>query len=87
MKSGEFFRAAKRSGLWPEAEAVHHSAISKARKKVHWHIFRDILNDAVRLAYERWPQDPRFAWHSMSVYGIDGSKYRPSCHSRDPGRV
>ena len=56
VKSGEFFRAAKRSGLWPEAEAVHHSAISKARKEVHWHIFRDILNDAVRLAYSAGPK-------------------------------
>lgn len=75
VKSGEFFRAAKRSGLWPEAEAVHHSAVSRARKKVHWHVLRDILNDAVRLAYDCWPQDPRFAWHGLSVYGVDGSKF------------
>ncbi len=75
MKSGEFFRAAKRSDLWPEAEAVHHSAISKARKKVHWRVFQDILNDAVELANECWPKDPRFEWHGMSVYAVDGSKY------------
>lgn len=75
VKSGEFFRAAKRSGLWPEAEAVHHSALTKARKKVSWHVLRDILNDAVKLAYEVWPQDPRFAWHGMSVFAFDGSKY------------
>lgn len=75
VKSGEFFRAAKRSGLWPEAEAVHHSALSKARNKLHWHIFRDILNDAVTLAYECWPQDPRFSWRGMSVCAVDGSKY------------
>ena len=75
VKSGEFFRAAKRSGLWPEAEAVHHSALSKARQKVHWHVFQDMLNDAVTLAYECWPQDPRFSWHGMSVCAMDGSKY------------
>jgi len=75
VKSGEFFRAAKRSGLWPHAEAVHHSAVSKARKKVHWHAFRDIFNDAVTLAYECWPEDPSFSWHAMSVYGVDASKF------------
>lgn len=75
IKSGEFFRAARRSGLWPEAEAVHRSAVTKARRKVHWCVLRDILNDAVSLAYECWPEDPKFVWHGMSVYGIDGSKY------------
>lgn len=75
VKSGEFFRAARRSGLWPEAEAVHHSAVSKARKKVPWHVFRDILTDAVGLARECWPEEPRFVWHGMSVYGVDGSRY------------
>lgn len=75
VKSGEFFRAAKRSGLWPEAEAAHHSALTKARKKVPWHVLRDILNDAVKLAYKLWPQDPRFTWHGASVFAFDGSKY------------
>ncbi len=75
MKSGEFFRTAKRSGLWPEAEAVHHSAFTRARKKVSWHVLRDILKDAVLLAYEVWPQDARFTWHGMSVFAFDGSKY------------
>jgi hypothetical protein len=75
VKSGEFFRAAKRSGLWPEAAPVHHSAFSRARKKVYWHVLRDILKDAVRLAYEVWPLDPSFTWHGMSVIAFDGSKY------------
>lgn len=75
VKSGEFFRSAKRSGLWPEAEAVHHSALTRARNKVPWHVLRDILNDAVELAYELWPQDPSFTWHGMSVFAFDGSKY------------
>jgi Transposase DDE domain len=75
VKSGEFFRAAKRSGLWPEAEAVHHSAVCRARRKVHWHLLQDMLNDAVTLAYECWPQDSRFGWHGKSVCAVDGSKY------------
>ena len=42
---------------------------------MHWHVFQDMLNDAVTLAYECWPQDPRFSWHGMSVCAMDGSKY------------
>ena len=75
MKSGEFFRQAGRSGLWPQAAAVHRSAVTKARGKIEWRIFRDILNNAVRLAYEVWPEAPEFVWHGMSVFAIDGSRY------------
>jgi hypothetical protein len=74
-KSGEFFRNAKRSGLWPDAEAIHRSTLTKARSKIDWRIFRNILDDAVCLAYECWPDSPQFSWHGMSVYAIDGSKY------------
>lgn len=75
IKSGEFFRNARRSGLWPEAEAVHRCTLSRSRKKLPWTIFRDILEDAVELAYKLWPRDPSYLWHGMSVIGIDGSKY------------
>ena len=75
MKSGEFFRNAKRSGLWPNAEAIHHSTLSKARSKVDWRVFRNILDDAVCLAYECWPERNEFLWHGMSVYAVDGSWY------------
>lgn len=74
IKSGEFFKTARRSGLWPEAEAVHRSALTRARKKVSWTVFRDILKDAVALAYKLWPKDPSYSWHGMTVIGIDGSK-------------
>jgi hypothetical protein len=76
VKSGEFFRNAARSGLWPDAKAIHRSTLTKARCKVPWTIFRDILNDSVQLAYECFPQSPEFSWHGMSVYGEDGSKYK-----------
>lgn len=75
VKSGEFFRNAGRSGLMPEAEPIHRSTFTKSRSKVDWRIFRDILNDTVRLAYEYWPDSPKYSWHGMSVFGIDGSKY------------
>lgn len=75
VKSGEFFRNAMRSGLLPEAEPIHRSTLTKARSKVDWKIFRDVLNAAVRLAYAYWPESPQFSWRGMSVYGIDGSRY------------
>ncbi len=72
---GKLFRDARRSSLWPDAEAIHRSALSKARKKVPWEIFQDTLNNAVRLAYELWSDNPLYTWHGMSVFATDGSKY------------
>jgi hypothetical protein len=75
IKSGDFFRNARRSGIWPDAEAVHRSGISLARNKVPWTVFRDIHHQAVELAYKLWPRNPAFLWHGMSVLAFDGSKY------------
>jgi hypothetical protein len=75
IKSGIFFNNARRSGLWPEATAVHRSAVTKARAKVPWTIFQDLLGDAVNIAYQCWPDDPKYVWHGKSVFAIDGSKY------------
>lgn len=74
-KSGQFFKNAKRSGLWPDAKAVHRSALSKARRKLPWHIFQELLSKAVCVAYQLWPQSSEFGWHGMSVFAIDGSKH------------
>lgn len=88
-KSGEFFRNARRSGLWPDAKAVHRGSVSKRRNKVDWKIFEDIFHDAVNLAYELWPgselseseseapqnSNSKYLWKGMSVFAIDGSKY------------
>jgi len=74
-KSGQFFKNAKRSGLWPDANAIHRSALSKARRKLSWHIFQELLTKAVCVAYELWPQSCEFLWHGMSVFAIDGSKH------------
>jgi len=75
-KSGEFFKQARRSGLWPKADAVHRSAVTKARKKLSWTIFDTLLEDAVQLAYDIWPNSPEYTWHGMTVIAFDGSKYR-----------
>jgi hypothetical protein len=75
IKSGDFFKDSLRSGLWPDAEAVHRSALTRARKKVCWTIFRDLLPDAVDLAYSLFPRDPSYLWHGMTVIAFDGSKY------------
>lgn len=74
-KSGAFFRQARRSGLWPEAEAVHRSAVTKARAKLSWTAFERMHHDAVRLAYALWPESPEDTWLGLSVFAVDGSTY------------
>lgn len=74
IKSGEFFKNARRSNLWSDVEAVHRSTITKAREKIHWRCFESIFYQSVDLAYELWPKSDDFLWHGMSVYAIDGSK-------------
>ena len=74
-KSGEFFKNARRSGLWPDSKAIHRSALTKARKKVKWEAFEDIFHQATSLAHDLWPEDPQYLWHGMSVFAIDGSKH------------
>jgi hypothetical protein len=75
IHAGKFFRDARRSGLWPDVDAIHRSALPKARKKVPWEVFQDTLNDAVRVAYDLWSGEPPDTWHGMSVFATDGSRY------------
>jgi len=74
-KSGISFKNARRSGVWPGAEAVHRSSISKARKKVPWQVFENLLYDATELAYQTFASSPKYLWHEMSVFAFDGSTY------------
>lgn len=74
-KVGAFFRLARRSGLWPDAEAVHRSTVTKARAKLSWTAFEQLHRDVARLAYEVWPTGDEFAWQGLSVFAIDGSQY------------
>lgn len=73
--SGDFFRHARRSGLWPEAQAVHRSSVTLARAKLHWTNFEQLHHEAVQLAYDLWPTRPSDTWEGLSVFAIDGSKY------------
>lgn len=75
-KSGAFFQQARRSGLWPDAEAVHRSAVTKARAKLPWKAFEHMHREAVRLAYSVWPAADDCSWHGLSVFAVDGSKFQ-----------
>src|SRR5215831_18602798 len=54
-KLGEFFTLARRSGLWPEGQSPHRSALTKARAKLAWQAFETLLNQSVALASEVFP--------------------------------
>ncbi|MFZ2446044.1 MAG: hypothetical protein WAW37_06790, partial [Syntrophobacteraceae bacterium] len=67
IKSMEFFRSAARSGLWHDANAPHRGNVTRARKKVPWTVFQDILTRAVSLAYSLWPRDASYLWHNTEL--------------------
>jgi hypothetical protein len=75
-KAGALFRQARRSGLWPDAQAVHRSAVTKARAHVPWTVFEQVHQEAVKLAYEVWSTRDTDTWQGLSVFAIDGSKYQ-----------
>lgn len=74
-KLGEFFTLARRSGLWPEGQSPHRSALTKARAKIPWQAFETLFNQSVALAYEVFPPREEYLWHGLSVFAFDGSKY------------
>jgi hypothetical protein len=49
--------------------------VTKARSKLNWNVFDDILKAAVEVAYDAWPERKEYLWNNMSVYAIDGSRY------------
>lgn len=73
-KVGALFQQARRSGLWPDAHAVHRSAVTKARAQLSWRAFEQVHQEAVKLAYEVWPTREADTWQGLSVVAIDGSK-------------
>jgi len=74
-KARDFFKSARRSTLWIEAESIHRSAFTRARKKVHWQFFQDLLRKVVDVAYDLWPESTKYLWCGMSVFAVDGSMY------------
>jgi len=75
IKSGLLFKMARQSGLWPDAQPATRSAVTKARKKLHWKVFENAFRSVVGLALRHWPTDTKYLWHGMSVFAIDGSKF------------
>jgi len=75
IKSGLFFKMARRSDMWPDAKPASRGAVTKARKKMHWRVFESVFNRVVDLAWQHWPKDDKYLWHGMSVFAIDGSKF------------
>lgn len=75
IKLTEFFRNARRCGLWHDANAPHRSNVTRARTKVPWTVFQDILSRAVTLANSLWPHNDSYLWHKMPVYAFDGSMF------------
>ena len=74
-KLGEFFTVARRSGLWPEGQSPHRSALSKARAKIPWQAFAPLLGHVVALAYAVFPPREEYLWQGLSVFAFDGSTY------------
>jgi Transposase DDE domain len=75
IKSGLFFKMARQSGMWQNAQQASRSAVTKARKKLHWQVFESVFGSVVDLALRHWPTDAKCLWHGMSVFAIDGSKF------------
>ncbi|MDP1666053.1 MAG: hypothetical protein Q8L79_13115 [Methylobacter sp.] len=74
IKLSGFFNLSRRGGLWPEAQTPHRSALTKARSKVSWETFAELLRKAVDLAYQAFPQRDEYTWRGLSVFAFDGSK-------------
>ena len=75
IKSGLFFKMARQSGMWHNARQATRSAVTRARKKLHWKVFESVFSSVVSLALQHWPTDAKYLWHGMSVFAIDGSKF------------
>lgn len=72
---GQFFKSAITHNLWPEALTVDKSAITRARKKLPWTVFEELLPQFVSAAYQAWPDHKHYSWKGFSVFAIDGSRY------------
>jgi len=72
---GAFFTLARRSGLGPEGQSPHRSALSKARAQIPWEALAPWLNQSVALAYEVLPPREAYLWQGVAVFAFDGSQY------------
>ena len=75
VKAAEFVKQARRSGLWPDAQHFSASAVSKARKKLPWKVFEQLLDEVVGLSDDLWPSHVGDTLHGLRVLAVDGSKH------------
>lgn len=61
IKLGDFLNLSRRGGLWPEAQTPHRSALAKARSKLRWETFAELLRKAVNLVYQVFPQRDEYS--------------------------
>ena len=76
VKAAEFVKQSRRNELWQDAQYFSASAISKARKKLSWKVFEQLLDKAADLADELWPSHLCDTWYGLRVLAVDGSKHR-----------
>ena len=74
-KLAAFYTMARRSGLWPNEQSPHRSALTKARAKLPWQVLDLLLRCLIALAYEVFPPREEYQWHGLSVCAFDGSTY------------
>ena len=72
----QFAENACDQGAWLHADAVSAAALTKARAKISWSVFDDLLKKAAALAQTLFPAADCYQWKKMNVYAIDGSKYQ-----------
>lgn len=72
----QFAAHAYDQGAWSCADAVHASALTKARAKLSSSVFDTLLKQTAALAQTLFPAADGYQWKKMSVYAIDGSKYQ-----------
>ncbi len=75
IKISEFFRNASRTNLIEDLASVNKSSIIKARNKIPHEEFSDVMDQAVKIAYDNFPKSKKYQWKDLSVYAVDGSKY------------
>ena len=73
---GRFIKNATRSSLCSALSSVDKSSVSRARAKLSWKAFECLLTKAVKMAYTLWDDKPWHTWRGLSVFAIDGSKFR-----------
>lgn len=74
VQTSLFISQANCSGLWTGLRTFHRSAPAKARNKLPWQVFEDVIYAAVHLARTVIPRSAGTTWNGKRVLACDGSK-------------